>query len=77
MEMYIGTRIFKNAEDMAKDMDNTSMLIPNVYEAYCGRNALTHFFAENINDAKRMAKEMDLKNFAKVSKSLYEKGRDY
>lgn len=39
--------------------------------------AFTHFFAKNLNDAKRMAKEMGLKNFSQVSDTLYQQGKDY
>ena len=35
------------------------------------------FFANNLNDATRMAKEMDLKNFSLVSNKIYQKGVDY
>lgn len=41
------------------------------------KNCITFFFAENLNDAIKQAKQIDLKNFSQVCDSLYEKGKHY
>lgn len=41
------------------------------------RDAITYFYATDLEDAKKKAKSMNLKNFAPVSKKLYEIGVDY
>ncbi len=39
--------------------------------------AVAHFYAKDINKAKKMAKHHGLKNFSQVCNKLYEKGKDY
>lgn len=41
------------------------------------KNAITFFFAGSLNEAKNQAIDMDLKDFAVVSDSVYIKGVDY
>ena len=82
MKMYIGTysdkAIINKLREDSKFKDYSDAEIKTDYIDSGRVNfGITHFFANDINDAKKIAKEMDLKNFSQVSKNIYEQGVNY
>ena len=82
--MYVGTLSDKAIIERLKKNDLENLISPKTNAQYqymidSGqvKDSLTHFFAKDIKGAIKTAKELQLKNFAKLSSKIYESGTDY
>lgn len=82
--MYVGTYSDSVLIDKIKQEQNSEYvnltddeIQKEVIEKGKFKNCITFFFAKNLNDAIKQAKQMNLKNFCPVSNLLYEKGKHY
>lgn len=58
-------------------MSNNISMYMGTKEEGEDRDCITYFFAKNIQEAKKHAKQMKLKNFSKICKKVYYKNKDY
>ena len=66
-KIYYSDKDIKEMEDYIKESLSKGIVA----------GGITQFFAKDLGEAFKMAKQMGLKNFSKVCDKLYEQGKDY
>lgn len=83
--MYIGTfsdqELIKRLRQKDDNKHGAYVIADDYYQKKIDageiKDCTTMFFANSLQEAKSMAKELNLKNFSKVSSQFYELGIDY